>query len=107
MARLYLMNSPVLTDYGLWRFHGPLNRLQARELVTQGCISAIGHEGAAQLLSRLLQIKIQTSRIQVHFSPGDKAVVLRLKQRLPEGRVLSKDELKNMAWELALLERLE
>jgi len=41
------------------------------------------------------------------LQPGDRAIVFRLLKRLPEGAVLSLDDLQTQEWELALLERLE
>ena len=59
-------------------------------------ISAIGHEGTAKLLSRLLGINIPVNRITVFFEPGDIGIHFFLKQRLPEGKVLTEEELKEL-----------
>ncbi len=103
---LYLLNSPVLTDHGLWRF-SPLETECARELASGGFISAIGHEGAARLLSEVLGMEVPVARIRATLAPGDEAIVLRLRERLPEGAVLDADALRALPWELSLLERLE
>jgi hypothetical protein len=53
-VKKYLLNSPVLTDFGLWRFDGPLTLEQGRDWARDGFISAVGHEATAVLLSGLL-----------------------------------------------------
>ncbi len=103
---LYLLNAPVVTDYGEWRFEGPLSLEQAQALAAGGFVSAIGHEATAMVLSHLLRQPVPVARISVSLMPGDRALVLRLKNRLPEGTVLSEEELQSIGYELGLLTRL-
>jgi len=103
---LYLLNSPVLTDHGLWRF-SPVTLEAARALAGEGFVSAVGHGGAARFLSGLLGVEVPVHRIRASLRPGDRALVLRILERLPEGAVLDAEALAKIPWELSLLERLE
>ena len=102
----YLVNSPVLTAYGEFRFEGPLTLDTARAIAAQGTQSAIGHRGTALFLTRLLRVDVPTRRESVHMQPGDEALVLRLLQRLPEGSVLDAPALARLPHEFGLLTRL-
>lgn len=102
----YLLNSPVLTDHGVWRF-SPLEVEKARQLSAGSFVSAIGHDASAKLLSEVLRQPVSVARERVSLRPGDCAIVFRLLKRLPEGAVLGLDDLQVQDWELALLERLE
>lgn len=46
------------------------------------------------------------SRIAITMRPGDLALVLRIKSRLSEGKVLSEEEFGSIPFELGWLERL-
>jgi len=104
--RKYLLNSPVLTDFGLWRFEGPLSLDQARAWAGPEVVSAIGHAATAALLGELLGHPVEARRVQVALAPGDEALVFRLLGRLPEGAALDHAALARLPWQLGLLSRL-
>ena len=103
---IYLLNTPVLTAYGDYRFSGPITPEQARARISSGFVSAIGHPAAAEFLSRLLDRDIPCQRITVILQPGDESLVLRLKERLPEARALSTQEMAEFPFELGWIDRL-
>lgn len=102
----YIINAPILPNYGRYEFNS-LTTEQAKTLLTSGFVSAIGHESTAKLLSHTLEQDIATNRIQVTLQVGDVAVIFRITQRLPEGKVLTEAELFDTPFELGLLTRLQ
>jgi hypothetical protein len=75
--------------------------------VAGGFISAIGHQATAQLLSILLGVQVPTNRIQVFLSPGDQAIALVLKARLPEGSVITLEQINQIGYDLYLIQRIQ
>jgi len=99
---LYVLNSPILTNFGTFVYK-PLSIAEAVTLLKQGFTSAVGHEATASFLSQLTGLTIPVNRIQIQMHPGDKAVVIQIMQRLPEGKVLNEEELKAVPYRLGLL----
>jgi Domain of unknown function (DUF1874). len=74
---------------------------EAKQIVqSTDFVSAVGHESTAQLLSQILGVNIPTNRIAVQLLKGDIGLHFVLKQRLPEGKILTYDELKTLQYEL-------
>lgn len=100
------MNAPVLTNWGKFDF-SKKDVKDAKTILSRGFISAVGHKGTADMLSSLLEMEIPTNRISIKMEIGDVAVVFKLKERLPEGVVLSKEELEKLSFEFGFLTMLE
>ena len=68
-------------------------------------ISAIGHESTAKILSQKLGMNIEANRIPVKLREGDRAIVFQVMTRLPEGKILTEEELKQIptAWFLVIV----
>jgi hypothetical protein len=105
---LYVLNSliiPVDFDerYSYTVLLKKIGLREARELLLETkFISAVGHESTAKLLSELLKIDIPYNRIVVKFKPGDMGLHFVLKTRLPEGKILSEEELRQLEYDLVL-----
>jgi len=80
---------------------------EAKILVkTKPFVSAVGHAATAEVLSTVLETPIPVNRAQVFLEPGDRALHFVLSVRLPEGQVLTKDELMKLPFQLVLSEVL-
>jgi hypothetical protein len=79
---------------------------QARALLAEGFVSRIGHAANAGFLSQVLGMDIPENRSRIEMAPGDRALVLRLKSGLEDGRLLNAEELAAIPYVLGLLTRL-
>lgn len=97
----YLMNT-LLVPINFDKYSDAVIELEriskdtACSLIKEGVVSAIGHESTAQFISKLCGVNIPAERRTVFFNNGDEGIHLFLKQRLPEGKILSKEEIEKM-----------
>lgn len=102
----FLLNSPVLTDWGIYEFRGPIDAEQACHLLPNDFISAVGHISTAQVISQLLKRVVLQNRHQIVMKPGDQALVFRLLKRPPEGWVMNEGQLHQADYKFGVLHRL-
>jgi hypothetical protein len=108
--KVYLLNTTVIPCQGLWDVQ-PCELRYARYLAGMKdhkgdpyVISAIGHSSTAELLSTLLDAPIAANRLTVQPQEKDILLCFKLKQRPPEGRVLTVEELEELGYEFFLME---
>lgn len=69
--------------------------------------SAIGHQSTADLLSALLEFNVPVNRMEFKQTVDDVGIVFKLRQRAPEGTILSREELEVIGYEFGLLIRTD
>lgn len=113
---LYLLNSAVVTLPGTYRYRyiGPAEaQLIYHTTPAEQRTSGIGYPETARVMERLLGLspgEIEVVRTTTLMQPGDRAIVFRLTQRLPDAALkgrLTEQELLEWPHELGLLERIE
>lgn len=103
---IYLFNTSIATTAGLDYSLEATTARHARDLLAYHggpIVSAIGHQATADALSQILGREVRVNRIAAEMEPGDVAVVLKLRGRLPEGQILTRDELEAIGFDLLLL----
>ena len=60
-------------------------------------VSAVGHQATADFISKILGVEVPFNRIEIKLNENDDVIVFQLQERLPEGRVLTEEELKEFA----------
>ena len=101
----YLLNASVLTNFGRYSF-SEITVDEARKILGDGFVSAIGHSATANILSVVLQMPIEVNRINSRQEIGDKAIVFWLLQRQPEGVVIQTvEEIEKIGYKFGLIIR--
>ena len=67
-------------------------------------VSAVGHQATADVLTEILGVQIPMNRIAVKMERGDIGIHFFLKQRLPEGAVLGREDLERLEYDFILSE---
>lgn len=106
-ATLFIGNSAIMPNDGTFRKQRITTEFAVEMLADNPeFVSSIGHQGAADFCTEVLGVQVPLNRIFMQMKEGDANVVLTLKSRIPEGAVLSKDEMMALDFEFALVERI-
>ena len=107
----YILNSAVMTSYGIWSYR-PIKIEEAKQwLLKGGWESTIGYEETAKAMSILFGMDIPGGpayRKQVFLTRNDKALVFRLKYRVPLHELKGQQGLERIlsACEIGILKKL-
>jgi hypothetical protein len=103
------LNCAILTTEGEYKFtkakieniRSMVNRLHDSQIH-----SAIGHESTAQILSKILGIDIPVNRVNFQQSTLDFCIVFKLRERAPEGKILSVEEIEKIGYDFYYLYKI-
>jgi Domain of unknown function (DUF1874) len=105
--KITLLNTSILTAFGTFDFQ-PIMFSDAKALVKNNeTESSIGHASTADILSELLEIKVQANRIEYLQNVDDVALIFKLKSRIPESKILTRDEIEEIRYDFGILRRLK
>lgn len=106
MKKIILFNSSILTDYGTFEY-SPIDLESAKKILREnGFESAIGHRSTAEILTEILQIKVEVNRMEYRQKVDDIALIFKLRSRPPEGKILTSEEIEEIGYDFGILRRL-
>lgn len=105
--KIGILNTSILTCEGDYKLR-QITLNEARDLIKNNeFVSAIGHKSTAEILTTLLEEKIEENRINFVQDVGQKCLVFKLLGRPEEGKILTIDDIINIGYKFQLLERLK
>ena len=105
--KIGILNCAICTEPGKYSFETTSLDEVKKLLQENEFVSAIGHKSTAEVLTELIGIDIPMNRIQFSQKPGQTAIVFRLLGRVPEGKILSREEIEEIGYEFCTLKRIE
>jgi len=77
--KVYVLDSAVLTSFGDYRYTKITEGIARDILKTNDFISAVGDKLTAEIMSKILGVKIPYNHIEIKMNIGDVAVVFKRK----------------------------
>lgn len=110
--KLALLNTTIATTDGTFEVK-TISKQEARELIRHysfsgdGLDSAIGHTATAEIMSTLLGCTIHPNRQEFEQQVSQTALVFKLNSRIPEGKVLTAEEIEEIGYTFKTMTRVE
>ncbi len=70
---------------------GVTNAIENKELV-----NAIGHDSTINLVNKLCETELEKNRTEIKMEKDDRALIIMVSERLPEGKVLDDEEITKL-----------
>jgi hypothetical protein len=100
-----ILNGAIITADGEYSCR-TISLEEVKKLIqsSPGIISAVGHQATAEIITDLLDIKVNFNRINFQEA-GQQALIFKLKSRPSEGIILSRAEIEEIGYRFQLLSR--
>ncbi len=85
----------------------PISTAEAKTILVDGFVSAVGHAGTAEAMTAVLGMEIPKQRLEVFLEPGDEAIQFVLRRRQPEGVVLDRATVETIGFYLVHVHRVK
>ena len=104
---IYLTNTTIIPNDGTYSCE-TISLETIKTVIAEGVTfaSAIGHQSTADILTELLGIPINVNRIAITREVDDIMIAFKLKQRPPEGKILTQEEIEEIGYEFKMIERV-
>ena len=101
MGKIYLTNSfslNMLNDNfkGNVFIQRNISLNDVKKILENGFINAVGHDATIQLINTLLNLNLKANRVAIKMVKNDVAIIVQIKERLPEGKILNENEIKTL-----------
>jgi hypothetical protein len=104
--RIIFLNCRIITTEGKYN-NKKIDLKTVKEICKdKNIISAIGHEATAKILTELLEFEIPVNRIHYKQGYDDIAIVFQLRDRIPEGKILNKEEIEKIGYDFFVMFRI-
>ncbi len=105
--KLGLLNTTIITGTGLFSCM-PITTSDASKLAqSMETESHVGHQGTADSMAVLLGINVPMNRTPyAQTQIGQKALCLKVRGRIEEGKILTREELEEIGFDFFLLEKV-
>jgi len=77
-----------------------------KSILQDGFTSAVGHQSTADFIKLITGIDVPVNRVAITLKPDDKVIVLQLQGRIPEGKVLTHEEISQIPYKWFVVEVL-
>jgi hypothetical protein len=107
IMKIYLNNTTIITNDGTYQCESC--SLETVKSIFKECevVSAIGHESTSNVVSAIVGVPVIMNRINVSMAVDDVMVAFKLNQRVPEGVILTADEIEKIGYSFKIIERIK
>lgn len=104
---IYLTNTTIIPNDGVYQCE-TISLDIVKKAIAGGftLTSAIGHQSTADILTELMAMPVEVNRIAIEMEVDDIMVAFKLKQRPPEGKILTQEEIEAIGYEFKIIERV-